>query len=85
MPRSVILDKNCERLAFPRWLNKSQFGYTTEPNILIIDYLITSRYFHRVSFVLQQLNLNSNVNIAMDKFSSSNVTTGMLSKDFKKT
>ena len=60
-------------------------------NILIKDYLITSTYFHRVwiifcfvQFVLQQLNLSSKINISMKKFSSSNVTTGMLSKNFKK-
>ena len=61
-------------------------------NILIKDYLITSRCFHRlwfisffVQFVLQQLNLNSKINTAMNKFSSLNVTAGMLSKSFKKT
>ena len=60
IPRSVILDKNCEEMAFPHLLSKGQF-------------------------VLQQLNLNSKTNIAMKKFSSANVTAGMLSKNFKET
>ena len=37
------------------------------------------------SVFLQQLNLNSKVNIAMKKFFSSNVTAGMLSKNFRET
>ena len=42
-------------------------------------------YIFFVQFVLQQLNLNSKINQAMKKFSSSNVTAGMQSKNFKKT
>ena len=36
-------------------------------------------------FVLQKINLNSRINIAMKKFSSSNVTAGILSNNFKNT
>ena len=42
------------------------------------------RLYFFVQFVLQQLNLNSKINIAMKKCSSSNVTAEMLSKNFKK-
>ena len=58
---------------------------------LKVYYLITSRYFHHVyiilfvQFVLRQLNLDSKINIAIIKFSTSNVTPRMLSYKFKKT
>ena len=99
IPRRVILDKNCEELAFPHLLSKSQFRYTTERetklspvkylNQRLLNYkqIFSSSvdYIFFIQFVLQQLNLNSKINIAMKKFSSSNVTAGMLSINFKKT
>ena len=99
IPTSVILDENCEELAFPHLLSKGEFGYTAkrETKLSPVKYFnqrflkwkqIFSScvdYIFFVQFVLQQLNLNSKINIAMKKFSSSNVTAGMLSKNFKKT
>ena len=38
-----------------------------------------------VQFVLQQLNLDSKINIAIKNFCASNVTPRMLSNKFKKT
>ena len=75
IPRSVILDKNCEKLAFPHLLSKGQFGYTTEPetklspvkyfNQRLLNYkqIFSSSvdYIFFVQFVLQQLRLNSKI------------------------
>ena len=38
-----------------------------------------------ILFVFQQLNRKSKINIATKTFSSSNVTAGILNKNFKKT
>ena len=95
VPRRVIWDKYCKELTFSHLLSKGKFGYTTELetklslvkyfNQRLLNYkqIFSSSVFFS-QFALQQLNPNSKINIAMKKFSSPNVTTGMLSKNFKK-
>ena len=99
VPKIVILDKNCEELAFPHLLIKGQFVYTSERETKLspVKYFNQRLLNHKqifsscvdyiffAQFVLQKLNLNSKINIAMKKISSSNITAGMLSKNFKKT
>ena len=67
IPRSVVLDKNCEELDFPCLLSKSQFRYTTEHETKLspVKYsnqrlLIKNRYFHSVWIIFFLFSLFCN-------------------------
>ena len=97
-PENIMLDKFCEELAFPHLLPKGEFGYQVERDVKLspvkyfnqrlLNYMQTfsssSDYIFFAQFVIQQLKLQSEINIAMKKFSG-NITAGTLSGNFKQT
>ena len=97
-PENIMLDKNCEELSFPHLLSKGKFGYQVERDVKLspgkyfnqrlLNYKQTfascSDYIFFVQFVLQQLKLQNQINIAV-KMVSGNLTAGMLSRNFKQT
>ena len=95
-PKNIMLDENCEELAFPNLICTGEFGYKVERevklspvkyfNSRLLNYKqvfsSSADYIFFVQFVLQQQSLNSQINIAMRKVSGS-LTAGMLSQNFK--
>ena len=98
-PMSVLNDDYYEELAHPHLFPKSKFGYKVERDIPLspskyfnqqfLNYTQQSSsdsdcIFFAHSF-LQQLSLNSQINIAMQNLAPRNVTAGMLTQNFKET
>ena len=94
-PLPIILDDNCEVLAHPHLFPKGKFGYTHKRNIplsptkyfnqRLLNYsqkfASDSDYIFFAQSVLQHLNLNNSINIAMKKVKMDGLTAGTLSKN----
>ena len=95
-PKSVLNDKYCEELAFPHLYPKGKFGFNfkREKKLSPVKYFnqrllnYTQMFasdpdfiFYALS-VMQQLNLQSQINIAMKKVCAGHLTAGMLSHNF---
>ena len=97
IPISVICDENCEELAHPYLFPTGKFGYTSKRNVnlsptkyfnqRLLNYkqkfASDSDYIFFAQAVTQHLNLNSRINIAMQKIKAEGLTAGMLSQNFK--
>ena len=91
-PTSMLNDEFCEELAFPYLFPWGKFGYKVERYIK----LSPSKYFNEgvlnfrqlfasdpdFIFFAQQLKLKSQINVAMKKVFSGNLTGGLLSQNF---
>ena len=98
-PRALVGDECCEELAHPHLFTTGRFGYKAEKevqispskyfNLRLFNYsqkfASHSDYIFFAHSVLQKLQLNSQINIAMRKVACSTLTAGTLSKKFKKT
>ena len=98
-PLSILSDKYCEELAFPYMLPRGRFGFSREREIplsaskyfnqRLLDYsqrfASSSDYIFFAHSVIQQKQLNSNINIAMKKVQTNNLTAGMFSENFEST
>ena len=96
-PIPIICDENCEVLAHPTLFPKGSFGYTVQRetklspskyfNQRLLNYTqrfaADSDYIFFAQSVLQHLNLNGSINIAMKKIKADGLTAGTLSQDFK--
>ena len=96
-PVSIICDENCEELAHPHLLPTGKFGYNAErtvplsPTKYFNQRLLNYRqkfasdtdYIFFAHAVTQHLNLNSRINIAMQKVKADGITAGMMTSDFK--
>ena len=94
-PVSILTDQNCEELAHPHLFPNGKFGYKVQHPVQLspVKYFNQRLYKQKVSSdsdyiffahsVMQKLNLNSRVNIAMKKVKSGKLTAGMLSRNFK--
>ena len=86
-PISILTDKHCEELSYPYLFPTGKFGYNIDRAI----YLSPVKYFNQrllnyiffPNSVTQHLNLNSRINIAMQKVKTNQLTAGMLSRNFK--
>ena len=95
--KSILGDKFCEELANPHLFSMGKFGYKAEREIQISpskyfnqkilncnqNYASDRDYILFDHSVLQKLQLNSQINVAMRKVACSTLTAGMLSKNFK--
>ena len=91
-PENIILDKFCEELAFPQLLCKGRYGYSVDRNLKISHtkyfnqrllnykniFSSCSEYIFFAQFVMQQINLNSQINIAMKKVPGSSITAASI-------
>ena len=68
-PMSILMDEKCEELAHPFLFPTGKFGYKVKQDLS----------------VMLQLNLNSQLNIAMKKVCTTQLTAGMLSNNFSGT
>ena len=96
-PIPIILDKDCEVLAHPHLFPKGKFGYTWKRNKplsptkyfnqRLLNYTqkfaSDSDYIFFAQSVLQHLNLNNSINIAMQKVKMDGMTAGALSQNYK--
>ena len=96
-PLSILTDKHCEELDNPNLFPTGKFGYQVDREVPLspIKYFNQRLLNYKQQFssdpdyisfshsVTQQLNLNSRVNIAMQKVKSGQLTAGMLSRNFK--
>jgi len=96
IPSSVLTDDSCEELAFPYLFPTGKFGFKVERNVhlsaakyfnqRLLNYTqrfaADSDYIFYALSVTQSLKLISQINIAMKKVCSGNITAGMLSQDF---
>ena len=98
-PMSILNDQYCEELAHPHLFPTGNYGYKIERNVKLspVKYFNQRLLNYKQKFasdadyiffalsVMQQLNLNSQINIAMKKVSSNSLTAGMLSNNFSET
>ena len=98
-PINILSDEYCEELAHPHLFPTGKFGYRVERKIpltatkyfnqRLLNYTqrfaSDSDYIFFANSVVQQLNLSNQMNIAMKKVSSTNLTAGMFSNNFKET
>ena len=98
-PMSLLMDEKCEELAHPHLFPTGKYGYRVEREIKLspVKYFnqrllnykqkfsSDSDYIFYALTVMQQLNLNSQINIAMKKMCTNQVTAGMLSNNFTDT
>ena len=96
-PISILTDKHCEELAHPYLFPTGKFGYNIDRPIYLspvkyfnqrlLNYTqkfsADSDYIFFAHSVTQHLNLNSRINIAMQKVKTNQLTAGMLSRNFK--
>ena len=96
-PISILTDQNCEELAHPNLFPNGKFGYKVQRQVPLspVKYFNQRLLNYKQKFssdsdyiffshsVMQQLNLNSKVNIAMKKVKTGQLTAGMLSRNFK--
>ena len=96
-PISILTDKHCEELAHPYLFPTGKFGYNIDREIYLspvkyfnqrlLNYTqkfsADSDYIFFAHSVTQHLNLNSRINIAMQKVKTNQLTAGMLSRNFK--
>ena len=98
-PMSVLNDDYYEEPAHPHLFPKGKFGYKVERDIPLSpskyfhqrflnytqQFSSDSDYIFFAHSFLQQLSLNSQINIAMQNLAPRNVTAGMLTQNFKET
>ena len=98
-PMSILMDEKCEELAHPFLFPTGKYGYKVERetklspvkyfNQRLLNYkqkfAADSDYIFYALSVMLQLNLNSQINIAMKKVCSNQLTAGMLSNNFSET
>ena len=96
-PVSVLNEKFCEENAHPHLFPSGRYGYQIEREIPLSPskyfnqrllhysqkFAPDSDYIFFEQPVLQKVQLSSEINIAVKKVISNNLTTGMLSKNFK--
>ena len=96
-PISVLNEKFCEESAHPHLFPPGRYGYQIEREIPLSPskyfnqrllhysqkFAADSDYIFFEQSVLQKVQLSSEINIAMKKVISNNLTAGMLSKNFK--
>ena len=96
-PLSLVNDKNCEELSHPCILPTGKFVYTADREIKLspVKYFnqrflnYTQKFASDPDYIfyahslLQQLNLQSRINIAMKKVGGNQLNAGMLSQNFK--
>ena len=89
-PMSILMDEKCEDLALPYLFPTGKFGYKLECeiklspvkyfNLRLLNYMqkfaSDSDYIFYALSVMQQLNLNSQINIAMKKVCANQLTRG---------
>ena len=95
-PMSILMDEKCGELAHPHFFPTGKFGYKVQREIKLspvkyfnqrlLNYKQTfssdSDYIFYALSVMQQLNLSSQINIAMKKVCTNQLTAGMLSNNF---
>ena len=98
-PMSILMDEKCEELAHPYLFPTGKFGYKVQREIKLSPvkyfnqrllnytqkFASDSDYIFYALSVMQQLNLNSQINIAMKKVCTNQLTAGMLSNNFTDT
>ena len=98
-PMSILFDEKCEELAHPHLFPTGKFGYRVERDVKLspVKYFnqrllnykqkfsSDSDYIFYALSVMQQLNLNSQINIAMKKLCTNQLNAGMLSNNFSDT
>ena len=95
-PLSILMDKQCEELAFPYLFPHGKFGFNINRDVS----LSASKYFNQrllnytqrfasdtdyiffAHSVLQKMQLSSQINIALKKVKGYNLTAGMFSGNF---
>ena len=96
-PISVLNEKFCEELAHPHLFPSGRYGYQIEREIPLSPskyfnqrlshssqkFAENSDYIFSAYSVLQKVQLSSQINIAMKRVISNNLTVGLLSKNFK--
>ena len=96
-PVSILNDKFCEKLGHPHLFPTGQYGYKVEREIPLTPskyfnqrllhytqkFASDNDYIFFAHTVLQKVQLSSQINIAMKKVLSNDLTPGMLSKNFK--
>ena len=94
---SILNDKFCQELVHPRLFSTGQYGYKVEREIPLTPskyfnqrllqytqkFASDNDYIFFAHTVLQKVQLSSQINIAMKKVLSNDLTAGMLSKNFK--
>ena len=98
-PMSILMDEKCEELAHPHLFPTGKFGYKVERDVKLspVKYFnqrllnykqkfsSDSDYIFYALSVMQQLNLNGQINIAMKKTCTNQLNAGMLSNNFSNT
>ena len=88
-PISILTDKHCEELAHPYLFLTGKFGDKVDREIDLspVKYFNQRLLNYMQNFfahsVTQYLNLNSRINIAMQKGNTNQLTAGMLSRNIK--
>ena len=96
-PKSVLSDEFCEELAHPFLFPTGKFGYKAKRDVTLspVKYFNQRLLNHSQKFasysdyiffahsVLQQLALQSQINIAVKKVTSASINAGMINKNFK--
>ena len=96
---SIFKDKYCEELAFAHLFPTGNIGYEVQRDIplsprkyfnqrlLNCNQKFASEidYIFFVHSVLQQMQISNHINITMRKMATTNLTAGMLSRNFKET
>ena len=99
IPVSPLNDQFCEELAHPHLFPTGRFGYKIKREVplsaskyfnqRLLNYTqkfaSDSDYIFYAHSVLQRLQLNNQINIAMRKITSTSLTAGTLSNNFKET
>ena len=94
---SILNDKFCEEVGHPHLFPTGQYGYKVEKEIPLTPskyfnqrllhytqkFASDNDYIFFAHTVLQKVQLSSQINIAMKKVLSNDLTPGMLSKNFK--
>ena len=98
-PNSLLTDENCEALAFPYLFPTGKYGYTVKRDIKLIPvkyfnqrllnytqmFASEADYIFYALSVTQELKLNSQINIALKKICTGQLTAGMLTNNFSDT
>ena len=98
-PISMITDEKCEELSFLHLFPSGKFGFNVDRdkkltpsqyfNQRLLNYTqrfaADSDYIFFASAISQQMKLNSQINIAMQKVKTNRLTAGMLSDNFEGT
>ena len=91
-PVSLMMDKNCEELAFPVLFPKGQFGYTVEREIKLSPvkyfnarllhhsgrFATNSEYLFFAQFIIEQKKVSDSINIALKKIHGQPVTASQI-------